>query len=262
MKKTNLIKRIYASNNNLFFITNRYEYLHILDDHAQRANATTIFYERLGQFSNKFEHMPYLFDIKMKNFGVHNQLGFLDYYASNDKVFFTLGNEERDRTFLSEIGRSGFFCFSTADTDSLFISRHFVGLFGNNDNLRSLQFFLQLFVRNAGGRASVIDTHDMFINKRFGTKMLLKFSSLGGVHRRRMFGRYDKKPRPDFGLRASKSARALCKASGGNFTGFIYDQVRQAFAVERAFKFAGPLYKGNEKKMKRWAKFYQEAKGR
>jgi len=130
-----MLKRLYSARNNFFFITNRYEYLHILDAHAKRAKATTLFYERAGQFSNKFEHMPYLLEKKMRNLGVNNDVGFLDYYESNDRVFFTLGNDARDTVFLKEIWRSGFFCLSTADTDSLFINRAFVGLFGNNDSL-------------------------------------------------------------------------------------------------------------------------------
>jgi len=238
MRKVGLLKKLYGAKNNIFFITNRYEYLSLLNSYARTANASTLSFERKGQFSNKFEHMVYMLNEKMTSLRATNQLGFKEYLTCNDRVYFTLANDPRDSAFLAELGRAGYCTLSTADTDSLYINKFFIGLFGNNDSPRALHFFLQLFQRASGGIAS--KPGRLFFNKRRGLITNLIFSGMSSPFAaRRAPGKGHWRVEPSrFALRGTRAARARAKAIGSaNDVGFIYDLPYEAFAVAKTFKF-------------------------
>jgi hypothetical protein len=238
MRKVGLLKKLYGAKNNIFFITNRYEYLSLLNSYAGTANASTLLFERKGQFSNKFEHMVYMLNEKMTSLRAANQLGFKEYLTCNDRVYFTLANDRRDNAFLVELGRAGYCTLSTADSDSLYINKFFIGLFGNNDSPRALHFFLQLFQRASGGIASKPDRSPF--NKKKGLITNLIFSDMPSPFApRRTPGKGHWRVGPDrLVLKGTRSARARAKAIGGiDDIGFIYDLPYEAFAVAKTFKF-------------------------
>lgn len=116
-----------------------------MDSCAGKASANLVFFGRTGQFGYKYSYNAATLEHRMRLMEVANTASFLSYHNSNDKVFFTLNNEERDRGYLQELADASYLCISSANSNSLFIGDAFYGLFGNNRSFRSIYYLLEIF---------------------------------------------------------------------------------------------------------------------
>lgn len=167
IKKINFLKKLYASNSDLWFITNRYEYLGILDDHARESKAKIFHYNARRLFQEGYVGVPETLNFRMKLMGINNTAGFKNYHNSTDKYYFLINNERKDKLFLDEMAEDGYnneprLCISTANTNSLHINTFFYGLFGNNVPMSSKFFYFSLLKRCSG----TIFHNDVFVRSK------------------------------------------------------------------------------------------------
>jgi hypothetical protein len=153
-KKINLVQRLAGDRkNHFFFITNRIEHVQFLADFSQSAGFNTLFFDRSEQFSLRWttKDVKEIVDGRVPGLGAKNFLNAEDYLKSDSKIFITpFNNSLKDKYYLKNLASSqeDFLTFSPADTNSLFTST-FIPLFGNNDSLKSLYFYLNIFVRHS-----------------------------------------------------------------------------------------------------------------
>jgi hypothetical protein len=154
LKKINFLKKLYASNSDLWFITNRYEFLGLLDTFARDSRAKVFHYNSRRLFQQGYLGVAETLNFRMKLMGISNTSGYKEFQQSKDKYYFLINNEKRDKLFLDEMIESGFndedrLCISTANTNSLYINSYMYGLFGNNIPLSSKYFYFSLLKKCA-----------------------------------------------------------------------------------------------------------------
>jgi hypothetical protein len=232
MKKINFFKKLYASGSDMYFITNRYEHLTLLDKNAHRVGANIMFFERLGQFSSKYSTNVHILERKMSYMGIANHTDFKTFYDSNDKVFFMLNNELRDKMYLKELSDSGAFCISVANGDSLYINRAFHGVFGNYKSFKSMNFLFSLLAR-CSGRYS----HYQSLSKKshHHVRVMLKEKHSPKLFSASLQRSLSARLLPN--IRARRTDRAAVRAMGEDFYAVRYDSVREEFAMIRTFKY-------------------------
>lgn len=171
IKKINFLKKLYASNSDLWFITNRYEYLGLLDSFALESRAKLFHYNARRLFQEGYVGVPETLNFRMKLMGIENTAGFKDFHNSKDKYYFLINNSKQDKLFLDEMIEPGYndeprLCISTANTNSLHINSSMYGLFGNNIPMGSKYFYFSILKRCSGA----VGANDFFIRQK--TKFL------------------------------------------------------------------------------------------
>lgn len=155
IKKVNFLKKLFASKSDLWYITNRFEFLGILDAYADQTGAKLFHYNARRMFQEGYVGVAETLDFRMKLMGIKNASDYTSYHKNKDKYYFLINNQINDKLFLDEMIEPGYndeprLCISTANTDSLYINTNFYGLFGNNVPMSSKFFYFALFKRCYG----------------------------------------------------------------------------------------------------------------
>jgi len=216
----------------VWFITNRYEYLGILDSRAYQARAAIFLYSRRGQFSFKYSHTAFTLEKKMGYMGVCNTRDFLQFHNSPDRLFFTINNERKDNTYLAELASKGYLTVSSANSDSTRINTNFYGLHGNNRPVKSMYYFLGIFVKCAMSTTGEIEKYP--VQTKFSRRILKFYQPRSVADYYRICKGARKWDRPWV-------AKAQLFSLGDEIDMCKYDKVNERFELLKTFKYITSL---------------------
>jgi len=255
LKKINFLKKLYASNSDLWFITNRYEFLGLLDSFAGEAQAKIFHYNARRLFQEGYTGVPETLNFRMKLMGIKNTSGFKEFQNSKDKYYFIINNEKRDKLFLDELIEPGYnneprLCISTANTNSLYINSFIYGLFGNNIPMSSKVFFFSLLKRCSGS----VFSNDYFVRKKSKFDNFSNHNTYRLTHRSGFSKSFKGSPfLMDSGLAASK----LVFSKNLHYN-LRFNHIHNVFVIKKLFKYirsTGPKSKAVNEKWKTGAYF-------
>ena len=131
-------------------ISNRYEYLQLMDSYAPSIGGYVMHYACRGMFSENYFKLPAYFGGDFtKNAPLTNRITFDEFSKRAGNVFCVPHNTAEDREFFRDLTRSGVLAVVPVDVDAHLTDKHAIGLVGNYSGLLGqVRFFKLLSNKN------------------------------------------------------------------------------------------------------------------
>lgn len=150
MRKYAVLKKLKKSDANWILLSNRYEYLQLMDAYAGDVGGYVMHHGCPGALSENYHKLPIYFSGDFSsNAPFTHKITFEQFSKKAGNVFCVPHNTYNDREFFKDMTRAGVLAVMPMDVDAYLTDKHALGLIGNYSGLLGqVRFFKLLSNKN------------------------------------------------------------------------------------------------------------------
>lgn len=250
IKKYTAFRRLKASGSNWVMISNRYEYLKLMDTYSSYVNnAYVMHYGSRRLFTDRYYALPSYFSSDfVKNAGFRRHLTFEQFKNPAGNIFCVPHNQPRDRPFFSDLTNAGALVVTPIDVDAYMSERSCLGLMGNfADLVGQVRFMKMLSDKKFRGKPSFAAPDRVRLKRAINAKLYYEPKSRDTESAKKL-ARFQRQAAKQYypktrGMRANKARsprrRLMAETAGKPFLvgGFVFTEEERKFQEAKLLKF-------------------------